>query len=400
MCSDYTTADDEMPREGLGKALKPIGLVVKRGTLELFCTISLYIAFSLLLFFIWVNPSLTDETGDHIAADANTYMYFADSLREGRNEPWVLYSMATFPNNLWGPVFLGLLIRSTVAIVVVNYTILFFAIWLLHRALDLKLGLLFFLILMNVTTFISLLSLNKEIFDLLVIGLFIYYLGHGSRGRRRVALVAALVISVICRFETTVCIVAYLVIESRCNIFRRQRKTTLAIVLLALSISLPASITGLMSMRLDEALLTGSSGSIMLLLDNLQLHYLFFVAVIPKILDNLFAQLISFNSWPSYNLEDAANTFFLFGNNMANLVLIALLIFKKRFSLGRNLVYFACLSAIFMSISPVIQPRYFYGVYIVLCVDAALIEQPQHAAELAMAQVSSSESDPSIPATT
>ena len=60
------------------------------------------------------------------------------------------------------------------------------------------------------------------------------------------------------------------------------------------------------------------------------MHYLFFFTVHAKILDNLFSQLVSFNSWPSYSLDDAANTFFMFGNNLASLVVIVLLICKRR----------------------------------------------------------------------
>lgn len=347
------------------------GLWVKRRTLWLCCAIPAYVILSLVLFFSWVNPSLTGETEQHIAADSSTYMYFADSLREGRNDPWVFASLASFPNTRWGPVLIGVLIPSTVAIVLANYSILLFAIWLIHRAIDIDLSLLLLLILANVTTFISLLSLNKEILDLLVMSLFVYYLGRGSQRARRIALSAALLISTICRFETAVCIIAYLTLESRWNILRRWRTASLIVIVLLLSASLPSLISATMSSRIDEAQATASSGGLLLLLDDLQMHYLFFVAVIPKILDNLFAQLVSFNSWPSYSLYDAANTFFLFGNNLASLVVIVLLIFQKRFRLRNNLVYFACLTAILMSTSPVIQPRYFYGAYIILCVEAA-----------------------------
>jgi hypothetical protein len=347
------------------------GLWVKRGTLWLCCAIPIYFMLSMVMFFSWVNPSLTGETEQHIAADSHTYSYFADSLREGRNEPWVLASLAKFPNTLWGPVLLGLLIPSTVAIALTNYAILLFAIWLLHRAVDLDVSLLLLLILANVTTFISLLSLNKEILDLLVMALFVYYLGRGSQRGRRIALSAALLISTICRFETAVCIIAYLTLQSRWNILRSWRKASLVAVVLALSACLPSLISATMSARIDEAQATASSGGLLLLLDDLQMHYLFFVAVIPKIFDNLFAQLVSFNSWPSYSLDDAANTFFLFGNNLASLVVIVLLISQRRFKLRNNLVYFACLTAILMSTSPVIQPRYFYGAYIILCVEAA-----------------------------
>jgi hypothetical protein len=323
---------------------------------------------SLVLFFTWVNPSLTGETQQHIAADSNNYKYIADSLREGRNEPGVLASITTFPNTRLGPVLLSLLVPSTVAIVLTNYAILLFAIWLFRRALDINVGLLLLLILANVTTFISLLSLNKEILDLLAIALFVFYLGHGSQLGRRSALFAALLVSTICRFETAVCFIAYLILQSRWNILRSRRIASLVVIVLVLSAILPSLIS---APRIEEVEATASAGGLLLLLDDLQMHHLFFFVVIPKILDNLFAQLVSFNSWPSYSLDDAANTFFMFGNNLASLLVVVLLICQRRFKLRNNLVYFACLTAILMSTSPVIQPRYFYGAYIILCVEAA-----------------------------
>lgn len=346
----------------------PQGLWVKRRTLWLWGGILIYVMLSLVLFFSWVNPSLTGETGQHIAADANSYMEYADSLREGRNEPWVLASVATFPNTRVGPVLLGVLVPSAVAIALIDYAILLFAIWLLHRAIDLDVNLFLLLLLANATTFISLLSLNKEIFDLLAIALFVFYLGRGGQLGRRIALFAALLISAIFRFETAVCFIAYLTLKSRWNILRSRRMASLIVVVLVLSAWLPR---GTSAERIELAQATATPGGLLLLLDDLQMHYLFFVAVIPKILDNLFSQLVSFNSWPSYSVDDAANSFFLFGNNLANLVVVVLLIYQRRFKLQNNLVYFACLTSILVSVSPVIQPRYFYGVYIILCVEAA-----------------------------
>ena len=126
-----------------------------------------------------------------------------------------------------------------------------------------------------------------------------------------------------------------------------------------------------MNARLDEALVGATSGGLLLLLDNLQMHYLFFLALIPKVLDNLFSELVNIPHWPSYSLEDPANTFFLLGNNLANVAVLGVLLLRNRFKLRNNLVFYACVSAMLMSTALIIQPRYFYGAYVVLCVECA-----------------------------
>jgi hypothetical protein len=327
----------------------------------------MYLVFSLFIFFTWVNPSLVGQTQSHIAADSGTYMYFAESLREGLNDPFVLGSLASFPNTLWVPVLLGLAFKSTFTILLFDYAVLIFSVWLIQKAAHLDVALFLLLLLANVTTSISLISLNKEIIDLLVTALFIDYLGR----KKRIALAAALLIGLVNRYETAVVMLLYLLLLSRWNPLRSYRKTTLVVTAVLLSLFLSGLLSKAMSLRLDEALSTATSGGLLLTLDNLQMHYLFFVAMIPKVLDNLFSELINISHWPSYSLDEAANTFFLLGNNLANLLVLSVLLLRGRFKLRNNLVFYACLSAMFMSTALIIQPRYFYGAYVVLCVECA-----------------------------
>lgn len=358
-------------------------LSIMSSSILLWCAIPMYLVFSLLIFFTWVNPSLTGVTQSHIAADSGTYMYFAESLREGRNDPFVLGSLASFPNTLWGPVLLGLVLNSTFAILLANYALLIFAVFLMQKAANLDLWLFLLLLLANVTTSISLISLNKEIIDLLVTALFVYYLGRG----KRIALAAGLILGMINRYETAVVMLLYLFLLSRWNPFRTHRKTTLIMTAILLSVFLSGFLSHAMTVRLDEALATASSGGLLLLLDNLQMHYLFFLALVPKVLDNLFSELINVSHWSLYSFEDAANTFFLFGNNLANVFVLSTLLLRNRLKLRNNLIFYACLSAMLMSTALVIQPRYFYGAYVMLCVECARRLPPTHDTTLEVACV-------------
>ena len=358
-----------MKLPGCNSLFRPIEL----SKITLALAVGLYVLFSLALFFAVIDPSLSGETQNHITADSARYIYFADSLREGRNEPWVLLAMSSFPNTFWVPVLLALLINSTFLVVILNYAIFFCAIWLFTRAVKVRIGILLALLLVNVTTVISLLSVNKEIIDLLATALFCYWLSH----KKKIALVLALLIAILNRYEVFLAMILFIYLRSAVNPLRRYRLGSLIGVCIVISILFPViSSAPPIANRIDEAVATAQSGGILIALDNLQLHYLFFVAAIPKILDNLFSAIVDVGRWSSYSMEDAANTYILFLNNLASLYVLFVLMRMRRLNVRREWLYLAATIAIIMSISPVIQPRYFYPCYVLFCVEAARIREP------------------------
>jgi hypothetical protein len=330
--------------------------------------VGLYVVFSLALFFAVIDPSLKAETQNHIAADSSRFMYFADTIREGRNEPWVLLAMSSFPNTYWVPVLLAILINSTFLIVVLNYSIFFCAIWLFSRAVNVRIGILLALLLVNATTLISLLSVNKEIIDLFVTALFCYWLSR----RKKIALVLALLVAILNRYEVFLAMTLFMFLKSAANPLRRYRLGSLIVVCIVISILFPViASTPAIANRMDEAVATAQGGGILITLDNLQLHYLFFVAAIPKIADNLFSALIDVGRWSTYSMEEAANTYILFLNNLATLFVLFILAWMRRLNVRRDWLYLAATIAIIMAISPVVQPRYFYSCYVLFCIEAA-----------------------------
>lgn len=358
-----------MKLSGCNRLFRPIEL----SKIALVLGLGLYVLFSLVLFFAVIDPSLNGETQNHITADSSRYMYFADSLREGRNEPWVLLAMSSFPNTFWVPVLLALLINSTALIVVLNYAIFFCAIWLFTRAVKVRIGILLALLLVNATTLISLLSVNKEIIDLLAIALFCYWLSKG----KKLALVLALLIAILSRYEVFLATMLFMFLRSAMNPLRRHRLGSLIGVCAVISILFPIiSSTPTIANRIDEAVATAQSGGILITLDNMQLHYLFIVAAIPKITDNLFSALIDVGRWSTYSMEDAANTYILFLNNLATLYVLFVLVWMRRLNVRREWLYLAATIAIIMSISPVVQPRYFYSCYVLFCIEAARKREP------------------------
>lgn len=334
----------------------------------------LFVAFlylSSLSYFEWVKPSIEGQSDQHIAADSMTYMQIAESLREGQYDPLVIAALARFPNGLVAPVALAYILPSPTAIVVLNYGIFFISVFLICRSMPIQFRTLTWLLILNPTTIISLLSLNKEIFDLLCVAITLYALSK----EKRLLLLLALLISLITRFELCLALATYAFAISRLNPLRTRRAATLVALLLVLSITLPNAASQMMQAHFEEAIGHGTIAP----LDELQMHYLFFAVSIPKIFLNNFSELINLPKWAKYSVSDLANSYIVFFNNLAMLCICILLWLRRAMSLKNDCIYFAAIIAIVMSVSFVVQPRYFYASYALLCVEASRVRESVYA---------------------
>jgi hypothetical protein len=321
-----------------------------------------------LLFHFWIEPTLDGRADAHIAADSTRYMYFADCLRDGCTEPLVLASLAVFPNTLWAPVSLALVLKSTTSIAVFNIGVFLFCILLLkHSFPSVKADLLMTFLLANATTLVSLLTVNKETIDLLAISLFCYSRTSG----RRLPLGAALIIALVNRYEVCAMLLLFMLLQSKLNLLRKRRGLTLLALVILLTVSLPLLAMQNLMNRFEEVQRIGRDGALVLL-DNLEMHFGFFAAFLPKLIEVMFGDLLSsFSRWSTYSLDDAANTYILFLNNLANVLIVAVLLWKGTFRLRNDIIYLTSVCAIVISISLVNQPRYFYICFVLLCVQAA-----------------------------
>lgn len=335
----------------------------------LFALMIVYIGFSLFLFFQWVAPSLDGRTDQHIAADSVTYLYFADSLRSGNVDPWVIASLASFPNTLWAPVLLALALKSTFAMVVANYAMFFLALILLKKSYSFSTEAFVVLLLLNATTTISLLSVNKEIVDLLAVSIFLFARRRSSNS----LLVLALVLALFNRYEVCLVMLIFLFAESKLNLWRRRRILTLVVLTIALSVTLPLFAGATLSTHLEETV--NNSGAFYVWLNAMEMHYLYGVAVIPKIAYNLFAELENAFRVEAQRLHsDIANSYIVLSNNLANVIVLGLLVTKRRLTVRSDIIYFAMLGCIIMAISLIVQPRYFYIPYVLFCLRAAQMD--------------------------
>ncbi|HEX3892287.1 MAG TPA: hypothetical protein VHW46_06920 [Terracidiphilus sp.] len=323
----------------------------------------LYAGFCIVVFVLWVNPSLVGDSDQRIAADSGTYIYMADALHRGNPEPWVYGALASFPNTLWTPVFLAYVIQNTWWMAALNIFVFGLSIGLFRRVSDIRVGLFASLLLLNPTTTVSLLTVNKEIIDMLAIALFCFAQKRNLKWLIGVALILAL----LNRYEVCAAMLLLLFGLSRWNPLRRHRWWTLVAFLTLSSALLPVLASSALERRFEEA----SAAGLVAYLDTLEMHYLFVVAAIPKILEGMFGELLNVSSWARYSTNDLANSYILFFNNFAFLVVLFILYWKRQLRIQSDSMFFALLGMVLMSISLVIQPRYFYFCYVLFCFQAA-----------------------------
>jgi hypothetical protein len=328
--------------------------------------LALYAAFAIVFFIYWMNPSLNGLTDQRIAADSSTYIYMAEVLRKGLVDPAVYSALARFPNTLWMPVFIAYFLKSTIWIAVLDVMIFVLSLLLFKRAA--RISLLFFiaLLLMNLTTTVSLLSVNKEIIDLLVAALFCYRL---SSNRKRYGYLA-LLLAFLNRWEISLALLTFLFLKSKLNPWRTRRWRTLILFVCFLTVVLPLLASKTLALKFEEA-----QGAVLIaFFDKLEMNYLFVVAVLPKIAQNLFGEFFSPTAMGNYSFQDLANSWILLSNNIATTLVFVVLWMKGRLrirSVESDWLYLAGITSVVMAISLVIQPRYFYFVYVLLCFEAA-----------------------------
>lgn len=326
--------------------------------------VTAYIFLCILIFYRWVLPSLDGRSDAHIAADSSTYMFFARALHEGALDPYIAASLATFPNTLWVPVLIAYALKSPGAIVILNFAILFLSIYFLKKTFVFSGRMFAFLLILNATTTISLLSVNKELIDLFTISLFFF----GYCRRLKGAVLLGVLIALLSRFEVGLVLLVYLASNSRFNPWQKRRVGSLLVLLIGLSITIPLYAPRVLANRFEEA----SSGGVIILLNSLEAHYLYFLAIVPKIAQNFFGSVLNPAGWISLvNSSDIANSWILLLNNIATGIVCWILWKRRAFSVRSDVIYMAALGCLLMAASPVIQPRYFYFVYVLLCVRTA-----------------------------
>jgi hypothetical protein len=329
--------------------------------------LAVFLALDLVLFAVLVRPSLEGTNGLRMTADSGTYLALMTALVA---DPWQLVSIGA---NYLGPfLILRLTGADLLAIALVNCGLFLVSYRYLVRAFDLDRRKFVALLCLNPMLGISLLSVNKEILGFASAAFVACYLATG----RRWQLAVALLFSILTRWQMTLVILLVLLVRSRLNPFVRHRAITLVLMVGAISVLYPTVLRVVLAPGLESQFtasqLTSTAG-LTLLLASIQDHFGYFIVLIPKVGLNYFGnlfRLFDFVVRPgTIDYSDVYNNVIVLGHQLCMVLVCWLALRKRRLRLSSDTVYFIAVYSIVFGISVLISYRYFFPLYLLLCLD-------------------------------
>ena len=330
-----------------------------------------YLLICLALFFQFVQPSLIGSNSLRIGADSATYLDIAGFVGNSKSSALQGVELVTAEGNLLGPVLVAILARSLLGIALVNISLFVIGMYVASTLPGVRLGPFFVLLLLNPTLTPALLTVNKEIFSLLAVILFVKYVS--SEDRSKLLLFILLGISLMARWEQAAVTGALLFLESRYSPLRHRPKLVLVGLIAVITVTYPiiirTKIVDLSAMVAYAA--EGNTGPI---LNQIQASYGFPLVVIPKTMINMFGHLLS----PQLILSDLMNGdpsdiqkyVVLPINCIMMLIVVVVVAARKKFKLHDPVIYWCVFYWVITAVSPILQPRYQYPVYVLLCLEA------------------------------
>jgi hypothetical protein len=330
--------------------------------------LALYLVFTFVLFFSWVEPSLRGTGPWRIGADSGTYQDIADVFSDDS----VLLSPT---QNLLGPVLLAIWLKSSFLIALFNTGLLVVSLLMLRRT---RLWVFLFWVLWNPLTFSALTTLNKEIFALLSAVSFWRWLQH----KRWTWICIALLSSCFTRWEQFVVIILFLSML-------RIKHRGYAIILLLIVLSAACYLGGRLLVS-DYPI--GAQSAVTDALTWVSLQGFYFLAFPIRLLVALTSQVMQF--WVPFldtrRFYDMQTGMFLLGNQLCMCLMLFLLWLKSLLTLSNDASYFLAIFAVTYCAAPLNQPRYFYFCYIFAAMmladtssDSRRASVPIHPAQLA-----------------
>ncbi|MGI8770853.1 MAG: hypothetical protein ACR2JE_05410, partial [Acidobacteriaceae bacterium] len=281
-------------------------------------------------------------------------------------------TLLSFAANLFGPVMVAKALRTPFLVAVFNCFLLVLMVRLAGGIPGVRRRYFLLLYMLNAQSLVSIVTLNKEIFASL--GLVAFFAWNASRRRYWLFALAA-VFSIMARWEQLAVILLYLFLENRFSPFRKRHKTALLFVIGFLTILYPLALR-FSGIDISGILAIADSSGLISRMDSIQANFGLPLVIVPKIMMNLFNRMLVptyflGSEFLSLNFTDLQSNVIIHLQTLAMLVLFVAALFKRRLDLSRPIPYFIALYLILTAISPFIQTRYEYPVYVLLCIQLA-----------------------------
>lgn len=339
------------------------------------------------------KPRLDGDSFVRFGADSPTYwdaVHYRTQHADAANN-----NLVSFTGNLLGPVLVATVLRSGLAVAVFNILLFFLAVEIACTIPGVDRYRLLFFLAISAETSPALVTLNKEIFVIFSALLLAKYI-YSVKGSR-LLLAAVLLASLFARWEQIAIILIFLFLRRKGSYFRRYPWFAVISFIAFLTVSytliarLPHSGIGAFTQYTRGA-------NTIVKLNNIQASFGFPIVMLPKILMDLTGELL--RPWTylaEFSILGWGDLHSLFITPLSSIALIVLLILayrRGRLNPRRPIGLLVIIYLLVTAVTPFVQPRYNYFVYVLLCVDLAKKEDadeqqpgtlPRHtpAAELA-----------------
>jgi hypothetical protein len=342
-------------------------------------TFCLYLAFCWACFFAFEQPRLNHQSYFRFGADSPTYWDAVEYQSEHADSGKTLIDFGT---NLFGPVEIGTVLGSGIAVGVFNTVLFFIAVEIACSIPGVDRYRLLFLLMICSETAPALVTLNKEIlvlFSVLLLAKYIY-----SERRSGFLLVPVLVASILTRWEQVGIILLFLFLQRKGSVFQRNPRFAVASVIATLTV-IYSLITMIPGSGIAGFLRYTRGANTIAKLNAIQAHFGFPLVLAPKIILDLSGQLIRpvfFYHWLSdYGFTDIHSAIIV---PLFSAVLIPVLVIAYRqgkLNPRRPIALLIIIYLLVVAITPFVQPRYNYFVYVLLALEFAKKEEPEEQLE-------------------
>jgi hypothetical protein len=343
-------------------------------------TFCLYLAFCWVCFFAFEQPRYNHESNSRFGADSPTYWDAVGYRNEHADSGSPLVGFGT---NLYGPVTIGTVLKSGIAVGIFNIFLFFVAVEIACSIPGVDRYRLLFLLMLCPETAPALVTLNKEIlvlFSALLLAKYVY-----STKRSWLLLGTVLVFSFFTRWEQVAIIFLFLFLRRKGSIFERKPQLAVVFVVAVLTVSysliamLPGSGIGGFTRYAREA-------NTIAKLNAIQTHFGFPLVLAPKIIMDISGQMITplaYFRWLANNgFSDIHSSLII---PLFSIVLIPVMVIAYRrgkLNPGRPIALLIIIYLLVVAVTPFVQPRYNYFVYVLLALELAKKEGPEEELQL------------------
>ena len=310
-----------------------------------------------------------------IAADSADYFEVAARVAD---QGVALRGLVGVGGSPLGPMTVALLGgQSEFGVACVNCLLFLLTIWWAGFIPGVRRELFVLLMALNLQTLPSLMTLNKEILAIAGLVAFAAYLYPRDSFHKRGSiflLAAAIVLSILARWEQVFILFWYLIAEANFSPVRgKPRRAVVALLLLASAAY--AAAVHVVHADLGGFISQIEGGGTIVRLYSIQEKGGYFLVAFPKILMNLAGRFVT----PAYFLneywvslpeaKDWQNAYVGIFASLAMLSIIGVAFLMNRFRLSRPLIHLTVIYFICTAINPFIQPRYMYPGYALLALE-------------------------------